>query len=362
MDSVTQAALGAAVAHACWHRQLGRRALAWGLFFGTLPDLDILAFPWLDPVQRLLWHRGESHALWASILGALLFAPLLARLHRDPPPRPPPAPARESLGTRTAFTGLWLIFSSHVLIDVFTVYGTQLLAPFSRHGFGLNNLFIIDPLYTAPLLLGILLALVLRGAPLRRSANVAGLALSTLYVAWSFVAQLRADAVFSSALARAGHEVAPGRSLTSATALNTVLWRHLAEVEGGFLVGYWSWADPDTHVRFDFVPRGAEALPPEVRASRAFTTVDWFSQGFWAVTALPGEPDSLRVIDLRFNELRPGAAAAPQTWGAPFAWRFPLHPDPAQIIPLQQIPTDFSQRGAGVGDIWRRLRGDRTVW
>jgi inner membrane protein len=359
MDSLTQAVLGSAVAYGCWHRQLGRRALGWGLFFGTLPDLDILAFPWLDPVQRLYWHRGESHALWAMLLGAALFAPLLARLHRAP------APPREPLTRRAAFAGLWLVFASHVLIDVFTVYGTQLLAPFSRHGFGLNNLFIIDPLYTAPLLLGVLLAIVLRTPRARRAANVAGLALSTAYVAWSFVAQARAASVFAQAHLSAGREIAPGRFLTSATPLNTVLWRHVAEVEGGFLVGYWSWLDADTTVRFDFIPRAADMLTPGVRDSRAFTTVEWFSQGFWAALPAPGtsaDPASVHVADLRFSELRPGPDAPPATWIWPFAWRFSATPEPAAHIPLDQIPPDLGSRGAGFSDVWRRLQGDRSTW
>jgi inner membrane protein len=63
MDSLTQATLGAAVTHAVWHRPLGRKALGWGVALGTLPDLDIVIYPWLDQVQRLYWHRGESHSL-----------------------------------------------------------------------------------------------------------------------------------------------------------------------------------------------------------------------------------------------------------------------------------------------------------
>jgi inner membrane protein len=357
MDSLTQAVLGAAVAHACWHRQLGRRALGWGLLFGTLPDLDILAFSFLDPVQRLYWHRGESHALWTMLLGAVLFAPLLARIHHHPTPLRPP---REPLTRRAAFTGLWLVFASHVLVDVFTVYGTQLLAPFSRHGFGLNNLFIIDPLYTAPLLLGVLLALALRTPRARRLANTAGLALSTLYVAWSFVAQARAASVFSTALREAGHSVTPDRTMTSATPLNTVLWRHLAEVEGGFLVGYWSWLDPDTTVRFDFIPRADDALPPTVRASRSFAAVDWFSQGFWAIFS--AERGVARVVDLRFGELRPGPGSDPATWGAPFAWYFPLDSKPGEFVPLTPVAGDFADRGSGLEALWRRLCGDRSVW
>lgn len=356
MDSVTQAALGAAVAFGCWHRQLGRRALGWGLLFGTLLDLDILVFPWLDPVQRLLWHRGESHALWAMIAGAVLFAPLLVRIHRNP------TPPRVSLTRRDAFVGLWLIFATHVLIDVFTVYGTQLLAPFSRHGFGLNNLFIIDPLYTAPLIFGILLALVLRTPRARRLANVGGLAVSTLYVAWSFIAQTRAAMVFAQARLSAGIEVAPGRAITSATALNTVLWRHLAEVEGGFVIGYWGWLDGDRSVRFDRIPRGAEHLPPEVRESRAFATVEWFSQGFWAAFPAPEEPGVVRVVDLRFSEMRPGPGTTAHEWVWPFSWDFPAAPEPGTEIPLAQTIADVDARGAGFDDVWRRIKGDRDVW
>lgn len=356
MDSVTQAALGAAIAHACWHRSLGRRALAWGFLFGTLPDLDILAFPWLDPIQRLYWHRGESHALWTMLLGAALFAPLLARIHREP------APPREPLTRRAAFVGLWLVFASHVLIDVFTVYGTQLLAPFSRHGFGLNNLFIIDPLYTAPLVLGILLAATLRTPRGRRLANVAGLALSTLYVAWSFVAQARAASVFLQARISDGRQMPPGRTMTSATALNTLLWRHIAEVEGGFVLGYWSWLDGDTSVRFDFVPRGAEHLPPAVRASRAFAAIEWFSQGFWAAFPAPDDPGVIRVVDLRFSEMRPGSGTSAQDWAWAFSWDFPVAPAPEAEIPLTQSIAGLDAGSAGFDDIWRRLKGDRSAW
>lgn len=96
-----------------------------------------------------------------------------------------------------------LIFPTHVLIDFFTVYGTQLLAPFSRHGFGSNNLFIIDPLYMLPLLAGCLL-FALRPVGMGWRANQIGLALSTLYVGWSFGAQAVAERGFLHELSRQG--------------------------------------------------------------------------------------------------------------------------------------------------------------
>ncbi len=343
MDSLTQATLGAAVAVAGWHRPLGRKALAWGVALGTLPDLDIVVFPWLDTVQRLYWHRGASHSLFLILPAALAVGWLVRRVHRG---------TGLSFGRAAGVT--WLIFFTHVLIDFFTVYGTQLLAPFSRHGFGSNNLFIIDPLYTLPLLAGCLLfALWPAGAGWR--ANRVGLLLSTLYVVWSFGAQAVARRGFEHELTRQGI-VVTGPAQTSATALNTVLWRHLAPVDDGFVIGYRSLLDADGAVRFDFVPQRAELAAPW-RTTREFAVLDWFSQGYWV--AQPGA-DGVRITDLRFGEIRPGPAAPPDEWGHVFAWE--LKANGAGRPQLRQLPQEFGDRRAALGAVWRRLCGDKSAW
>lgn len=348
MDSITQAVLGASVAHACWHKPLGRWSIAWGLGLGTLPDLDIIAYPFLDKVQQLYWHRGESHALWFIILLTFLLTPLVCRIHRnaDPP-----------MTRRTAFLGLWLIFSSHVLVDVFTVYGTQLLAPFSRFGFSLGNLFIIDPLFTLPMLVGIL-AVILVPPAWRARVNRTGLTLACLYAGWSCVAQARAHQVFEQALDDLDVVTHPGRSITAAAPLNTLLWRHLAEVEDGFLVGYWSWLDGDRDVFFTYVPRQA-AQVRHLRQTRAFAVVDWFSQGYWA--AFP-EEGRIRVMDLRFNEVKPRAMAPPYHWSGPFSWAFPERGHPVDEPDLILLPMTIDSRGDGFSRLWQRMLGDEDAW
>ncbi len=340
MDSLTQATLGAAVAAAGWHRALGRKALLWGAGLGTLPDLDVVMFPWLDNVQRLALHRGESHSLFLIIPAALLVGWLVRRVHRG-------------LSFARAALVTWLVFFTHVMIDFFTVYGTQLLAPFSRHGFGSNNLFIIDPLYTVPLLLGCGLFL-LRPSGLGRRANGAGLLLSTLYVVWSFGAQAVAQRGFERELVRQG-VIVTGRAQTTPTALNTVLWRHLAPVEGGFVIGYRSLLDGGDEVRFEFVPQHAE-LAAAWRATREFAVLDWFSQGYWI--AQPGAA-GVKIIDLRFGEIRTGPTNSPDEWNHVFVWELAWDDNgPA----LRQLPQDFGNRRAALGAVWRRLRGDRTAW
>ncbi|MGE3174734.1 MAG: metal-dependent hydrolase, partial [Planctomycetota bacterium] len=195
MDSVTQATLGAVLGECLLARRLGNRAAAWGAVIGTLPDLDVLVFPWLDSVQRLSWHRGLSHSVLGIAVAAPLLVWLLRRVHRER--------LASARGAVWAFVTLNLV--THVLIDCFNVYGTQVLEPFSRWRCAFGNLFIVDPAFTLPMLLATLTAmLVHRESRRRRVVAWTGLGLSTVYAALSFALQAHADARFAAAIERAG--------------------------------------------------------------------------------------------------------------------------------------------------------------
>jgi inner membrane protein len=181
------------------------------------------------------------------------------------------------------------------------------------------------------------------------------LVVSTLYVAWSFGAQAVAERGFQRELARQGI-VVTGPAQTAATPLNTVLWRHLAPVEGGFVIGYRSLLDAGDEVRFDFVPQRA-ALADSWRGSREFAVLEWFSQGFWI--AQPGM-EGTRIIDLRFGEIRTRPGISPDEWGHVFAWELRGAGDGQ--VELRQLPQAFGDRRAALGAVWRRLHGDREAW
>ncbi|MEC8425325.1 MAG: metal-dependent hydrolase, partial [Myxococcota bacterium] len=61
MDTITQAALGAAIGLAGWRRH-GRRAVAFGALCGLMPDFDIF-LGMGDDWQGLLTHRAWTHSL-----------------------------------------------------------------------------------------------------------------------------------------------------------------------------------------------------------------------------------------------------------------------------------------------------------
>ena len=85
---------------------------------------------------------------------------------------------------------VFLVLATHALIDGFTVYGTQFLWPITEYPFAISTLFIIDPLYTLPLLVLLVMFFIpkINPATLFKTCSAA-LIISTVYLAWSVVAK-----------------------------------------------------------------------------------------------------------------------------------------------------------------------------
>ena len=116
-----------------------------GAAFALLPDSDYFLI-FFDRLAFIRDHRSFTHSLAALFLLALLGAGL-----------------GRALGGPRWFRPLLLIglavLASHLLLDLATSYGTQILFPFSRQRFSLDWLFIIDPYLTGLLLFGAIAAL-----------------------------------------------------------------------------------------------------------------------------------------------------------------------------------------------------------
>jgi inner membrane protein len=284
MDSLTQITLGAAVGEAVAGRQAGKKAPLWGAALGTLPDLDVLANPFLTEAQALLFHRGPSHSLLLTALLTPLIGLALARLHRDGP------------SWRRWVVLVSSVLLTHIGLDCLTTYGTQVFWPFTRTPVIIGSVFIIDPLYTVPLAAGLLVGL--RWAPsaqARRLANYAGLAVSSAYLALTLVNKAYVEHVFTRALERQGH---PTMVYTKPTAFNNLLWSGIAEGEDGFYVGYYSLLDDDTAIDFRYVPKRHDLLGDA--ADNPFVDrLRWFSRGYFTVRRTAD--GTLTVQDLRFG-------------------------------------------------------------
>lgn len=283
MDSVSQLALGAAIGVAT----LGRRtavwkAALWGGIAGTLPDLDVLVDHG-DALSNMVLHRGPSHSLFWLTLASPLLAALPAFLHG------------ERAMFRRWWLAMWLALVTHPLLDAMTVYGTQLLLPFTNHPFGVGSVFIIDPLYTVPLVVGVVVALA-RAQGRGLAWNTWGLLLSTGYLAWSVAAQWHVREVARDALAAQGLRDAP--LLVTPSPFNTVLWRVVAmRPDGSYEEGFRSLLD--THPMHFRTLAGTNGLREQLAGIEGVQRLARFTHGFWRVHARDGRA---YVTDLRMGQ------------------------------------------------------------
>ncbi|MDX1606583.1 MAG: metal-dependent hydrolase [Candidatus Competibacterales bacterium] len=331
MDSLTQAVLGAAVGEAVLGRRMGRRAALFGAIAGTLPDLDVLADPWLSTIQELALHRGLSHSLLFVVIGSPLFGALFWWLG-----------GRRGRWRDWSLLAFWC-FATHIALDCLTVYGTQVLQPFSDYRAAVGSVFIIDPFYTVPLLLGLLVALCLRPGRGRRLANGIGLGLSSLYLAFGLGAQWQARTVFAAALD--ARDQPYQRLQVTPTPFNTLLWIGIAEQEDGHRVGHYSLLDDDRQIEFEFVPHNRELLA-DVIDQPVLQTLVWFSDELYRAER---RGDEVHFIDLHLP--RSDAWLAGIDGDHVFRFRLLRDPeDPSRIIDVEQLrpPNRISTEALGV--------------
>ena len=216
MDSVTQFTLGAGVGVAVLGRRIGvRKAAVTGGLLAMLPDLDVF-WPTGDPVERFVTHRSVTHSLLVHAVVTPLLGEGLSRLFE--------ALKQDRL---RAYLAVILILTTHALLDSLTVYGTQLFWPVWKEPVGLGSIFIIDPLYTLPLLAMTIWAFFQTVWTPRYGKWLArALVVSTIYLGWTAVAQ--------QAVAEKGKQVLADNGLkyedllASPTPFNSLFWRVIA--------------------------------------------------------------------------------------------------------------------------------------
>lgn len=326
MDSVSQLLLGASVAVAV----MGRKVPVWqavtvGAVCGTLPDLDVF-IDHGDAIRNMTLHRTESHALFWLTLVSPALGWLVSRLCRQPHMFP------------RWWGAVWLALITHPLLDLTTVYGTQLALPFTDRPFAIGSLFIIDPLYTLPLLVGVIAALVWRQTRGYRW-NSLGLGLSSLYLLWSMVAQGWVTHQIEQQLAQREERVL--RLLVTPTAFNTLQWRVVVMTADHYQEGFYSLLNADHPLTLTKHDNG-RALYQQFSTNWYVQRVAWFSRGFYAMKRV-GE--HITITDLRMGE-EPN-----------YSFTFDLGPEPLKNGPFkpERVSVQRPPLGQALHKLWSRF-------
>jgi len=324
MDSLTQLALGAAVATTVMAGTNESRVkiLLTGAVLGTLPDLDVI-IDYGDVVSNMVLHRTESHAFFYQTLASPFLAWLAARC------------CQQQQYYRSWLLATWLILISHTLIDAMTVYGTQFARPFSNTPFAVGSIFIIDPAYTLPLLLG--LGWYASGRSWGLAANNAMLAVSGIYLLWSVMVQWQVTQVAQRSLQQ--QQLSYQQVLVTPAPLNTLLWRIVVLTDTGYAEGFYSLLDDSEQISFSQFVRD-EQLKQHYAGLKPVQQLAWFSRGFYS---LQQQGEQLLLTDLRMGQ------------EGSYAFQFVV--DVSDVIPPQQLPMRRDM-AAALPWLWQRIQGN----
>lgn len=282
MDPLTHLTLGACTGEILLGKRWGKKAMLFGALAANLPDVDTVTGLFVPGDEALLLHRGFLHSLLFALIAGLLLAWLFSRWFW-----------RIDFG---AFALFFVIeIALHDLLDTCTGYGTALLEPFSHERFSLHLLFVVDPLFTIPLLVASIVLLVRKANSKFRMRWAAGaIVLSLLYVCSAIVCKSRLD---------------PTASMTTPAPFTTWLWYDIKRVNGGFYTGYQSVFDKSP-VRYTFHPQNSALLPEDEPYLMRF------ADGYYTISQSNGH--------LYFNVIRFGQIQGWNTGDAPFVLSYPV--------------------------------------
>jgi len=275
MDSVTQAVLGAAIGEAVLGKKIGNKAALLGAIGGTIPDLDILLNPFFSTLQNISIHRGYSHSILFCLLGGLFFAWLLTKVKWT----------KEISYTRL-FSLSFLALFTHILLDAFTTYGTQLFLPFSDYRVSFDSVNIVDPLYTLPLLALLLITLfkARSNGLIRSKANSYGLILSSAYLIFTLGNKERVENIFQNALDERGIQIEYLSSVPVKVA--NIYWYGVARSSDSLYLAKYSPFQKDD-LKFDVFPVNEQLL--DDLDPYLIDRLKWFAQDNFIVAESEGK-------------------------------------------------------------------------
>lgn len=343
MDSITQIALGTAIGGATAGKQTGNRALLWGGILGVVPDLDVFITPFFSEEQALTIHRGFSHSIVFTLLASPLFGWLIYR-YLD---------KKSSTASLSRWMLLaFLVIATHILLDTFTNYGTQVFQPFSNYPAAFSSIFIIDPLYTLPLLVGITLAAFHKKLPKPGfSANKWGLIISTTYLALTLFAKAYVHNQFQEGLQK--QDITYERLMTTPTPFNIFLWTGYADNGETIHAGLFSIFDSEAPSEFQKVDKNRHLIQDSFN-SEAVQTAIWFSRGYYTVTK---DPKTDRLI---FHDLKFGRSDLWLTSSATYSWSYKFIQDAnsGKIVGFERTDPSFSGNSELMSMFWERIKGN----
>ena len=267
MDPLSQGTVGAAFAQSIANKNNIFKIGFIGFLAGMTPDLDVLIQSSTDPILSLEYHRQFTHSLFFIPFGSLIFAILIFPLFKS------------SLSLKTVYFASFLGYATHGLLDACTSYGTQLFWPFSNERISWNNISIVDPLFTIPILIFLVIAIKTK----KKTFSFFGIGWIIFYLTLGYVQYERALSAAIELATMRGHNA--DRLTLKPSFGNLILWKSIYQHKETFYVDAIrtvqssTWCSGDTIRVFDYNYHLPD-LDKESQQKKDIERFRWFSQDY----------------------------------------------------------------------------------
>ena len=290
MDPLTQGVLGTTAAQLVSKPAQKVTAAVVGFLSGMAADLDVLIQSPHDPLFSLEYHRHFTHALvfipFGALACAIVFYGLLNLRFKE----------NSKLSFKSVYIFCFSGYATHAVLDSCTTYGTQLLWPFSDARIAWNNVSVIDPLFTLPLLA------VISAAVIKRSTRLAwvGAIFAVGYLSLGVIQNQRAKGVAFELAQSRGHQ--PINLGLKPSFANIIVWKSVYEHQGRYYVdairiGLTSKIYPGSSTPKLDLKDHFSWLDETTQQAKDIERFRWFSNDHLGI-----DPDNInRIIDIRYS-------------------------------------------------------------
>ena len=283
MDPVSQGAVGAAFAQSAAKKENIILIGFIGFLAGLAPDLDVLIRSEDDPILFLEYHRQFSHSLFFIPIGSFFVALFIFPF------------VRGLMSLRMVYIASFLGYATHGLLDACTSYGTQLFWPFSDQRVTWNNISIVDPIFTVPIVILLAIAITKR----KRIFSFIAIGWIIFYLSLGFIQYERTLSAAMDLANSRGHNAE--RMTLKPSFGNLILWKSIYQHEETYYVDAIrtvhssTWCLGESIEMFDYQYH-LPSLDKDSQQAKDIERFRWFSQDY-----LGYDDKKSLVSDIRYS-------------------------------------------------------------
>ena len=283
MDPVSQGAVGAAFAQSAAKKENIILIGFIGFLAGLAPDLDVLIRSEDDPILFLEYHRQFSHSLFFIPIGSFFVALFIFPF------------VRGLMSLRMVYIASFLGYATHGLLDACTSYGTQLFWPFSDQRVTWNNISIVDPIFTVPIVILLAIAITKR----KRIFSFIAIGWIIFYLSLGFIQYERTLSAAMDLANSRGHNAE--RMTLKPSFGNLILWKSIYQHEETYYVDAIrtvhssTWCLGESIEMFDYQYH-LPSLDKDSQQAKDIERFRWFSQDY-----LGYDDKNSLVTDIRYS-------------------------------------------------------------